>query len=197
MWELKDLQHYTMSKISCWQALSRAVQLADQNQLPTTCRDRWARERSRIAEWINLHCWSDEQQSFVMYPGSSKIDASLALAVRFEFDGPERLRLTLEAIDRELGAGAFHYRYTAMDQEEGCFVACSFWIAEAYARLGNTQEARARLDHLAEALGHGNGVFSEMVDPRTRAFLGNLPQGLSHLAHVMALSALTPPRSSL
>ena len=25
MWELEDEQHYTMSKISCWQALARAV----------------------------------------------------------------------------------------------------------------------------------------------------------------------------
>ena len=41
MWELEDVQHYTMSKISCWQALARAVELADDGQLPTNCRDRW------------------------------------------------------------------------------------------------------------------------------------------------------------
>ncbi|WP_037523537.1 glycoside hydrolase family 15 protein [Sphingomonas sp. Mn802worker] len=190
MWELQDEQHYTMSKISCWQALARAVELADQGQLPTTCRERWMRERDRVARWIEDECWSEDRQAFVMYPGSDKLDASLALAVRFGFDGRERLKLTLEAIDRDLGAGPFHYRYTGMDAEEGCFLACSFWMVEAWADLGFRDEARARLDRLTAALSHGNGVLSEMIDPASGAFLGNLPQGLSHLAHVMAIATL-------
>ena len=33
IWELEELQHYTMSKISCWQALYRAVQLAEKGHL--------------------------------------------------------------------------------------------------------------------------------------------------------------------
>ncbi|RZZ88351.1 glycoside hydrolase family 15 protein [Pseudoxanthomonas winnipegensis] len=190
MWELQELQDYTMSKVSCWQALARAVELADQGQLPTTCRDRWGRERDRIKDWIETHCWSEDLQAFAMYPGSDKLDAAIALAARFGFDGPERLKLTMAALDRELGAGDFHYRYSGMDQEEGCFLACSFWIAESYARLGDPQEARRRLERLGQALTPCNGVMSEMIDPGTGALLGNTPQGLSHLAHVMALSTL-------
>ena len=75
IWELEESQHYTMSKISCWQALARAVELADQGQLPTTCRDRWARERDRVAQWIEEECWSEDKQAFVFYPGSDKLDA--------------------------------------------------------------------------------------------------------------------------
>ncbi len=192
VWELKDEQRYTMSAVSCWQALTRAVDLADQGQLPTTCRDRWARERERIKDWIELTCWSEAKQSFVMHPGSDRLDASLALAVRFGFDGRERLEATLDALDRELGAGPFHYRYTGMQSEEGCFLACSFWIAAARAQLGQREEARRRLDAMSAALahGHGHGVLPEMVDPETNEFLGNLPQGLSHLSHLMALSAI-------
>ncbi|RYF33958.1 MAG: glycoside hydrolase family 15 protein [Comamonadaceae bacterium] len=190
MWELPEQQHYTMSKISCWQALTRAVELADQGQLPTTCRERWSRERKRIAEWIEAKCWSDQKQAFVMYPGSDKLDASLALAVRFGFDGRERLLLTLDAIDRELGAGPFHYRYTGMHAEEGCFLACSFWMVSARAQLGFHADARERFDRLTAALSQGHGVLSEMVDPGTGDFLGNLPQGLSHLSHLVALSVL-------
>ncbi|MGJ7581044.1 glycoside hydrolase family 15 protein [Variovorax sp. RHLX14] len=190
IWELQEEQHYTMSKISCWQALTRAVELADQGQLPTTCRDRWARERERVKDWIEKECWSASKQAFVMYPGSDKLDASLALAVRFGFDGRERLEKTLDAIDRELGTGPFHYRYSGMDQEEGCFLACSFWIVAARAQLGQRADARDRYDRLTAALSQGHGVLAEMVDPATGAFLGNLPQGLSHLAHLMALSVL-------
>ncbi|MCD7097559.1 glycoside hydrolase family 15 protein [Stenotrophomonas sp. MMGLT7] len=193
MWELPEYEHYTMSKISCWQALARAVELADGGQLPTTCRDRWQRERDRIKDWIERECWSESKQAFVMFPGSDALDASLTLAVRFGFDGRERLQLTLDAIDRELGAGPYHYRYTGMDAEEGCFLACSFWMIEARALLGQRDEARARLERLTKALARGGGLFSEMADPRSGAFLGNLPQGLTHLAHIAALAALGEP----
>lgn len=190
IWELEENQHYTMSKVSCWQALARAVELADQGQLPTTCRDRWERERDRVKDWIETNCWSEEKLAFVMYPGSQKLDASLALAVRFGFDGFERLKATIDAIDRELGKGNFHYRYSGAEKEEGCFLACSFWIIEAHAILGNRQEALRRFDVLNDALKASVGIFSEMIDPDTGGFLGNLPQGLSHLAHVMTLSVL-------
>ena len=83
-------------------------------------------KETRIKVWIETECWSEKKQAFVMYPGSDKLDASLALAVRFGFDSRKRLLQTLDAIDRELGAGPFHYRYSGMQEEEGCFLACSF-----------------------------------------------------------------------
>ena len=190
IWELEEQQHYTMSKVSCWQALARAVELADTGQLPTTCRDRWARERDRVAAWIELHCWSEKKQAFVLYPESDKLDASLALAVRFGFDSRERLEKTLVAIDRDLGDGPYHYRYSGMAKEEGCFLACSFWMIEAHAITGQRDRAEAAFVALSEALDRGVGILTEMADPATGAFLGNLPQGLSHLAHVMALDVL-------
>jgi GH15 family glucan-1,4-alpha-glucosidase len=195
IWELPNDEHYTMSKVSCWQALARAVELADQGQLPTTCRDRWGRERDRIKAWIEANCWSDVKQAFVMFPGSDKLDASLALAVRFGFDGHDRLKSTMHAIDRELGRGPFHYRYSGADEEEGCFLACSFWMVEAHALLGNDDPHR-RFDELNAALQKGVGIFSEMIDPGTGAFLGNMPQGLTHLAHLMTLSVLNQEETS-
>lgn len=187
IWELPELQHYTMSKISCWQALNRAVELADQGQLPTTCRDRWSRERDRIEEWIDQNCWSDDVGAYVFYPGTTKLDASLALAVRFGFDGKDRLRKTMDAIDRKLGAGSFHYRFTGAEKEEGCFLACSFWVVEARALLGDVEQAQAVLAKLQDDLSHGTGIYPEMIDPKDRHFLGNLPQGLSHLAALQAM----------
>lgn len=191
IWELPEGRHYTMSKVSCWQALARAVELADGGQLPTTCRDRWTRERDRIEAWIVEHCWSEARGAYLFYPGADGLDASLALAVRFGFDGEDRLRRTLEAIDRELRCGPYHYRYSGAEQEEGCFLACSFWMVEAWALLGERERAEVALDRLVAALGCGVGVWTEMADPATGAFLGNMPQGLTHLAHIMALDALT------
>lgn len=190
IWELPEVQHYTMSKISCWQALQRAVELADAGQIPTTCRDRWARERDRIMDWIGEHCWDEERGAYLCYPGADGLDASLALAVRFRFDGQDRLARTLDAIDRELGAGAFHYRYTGMEQEEGCFLACTFWMVEARAMLGQHDRAETAFAAAMAGLAHGTGILPEMIDPKTGDYLGNLPQGLSHLALIQAIATL-------
>ncbi len=186
IWELKEPQHFTMSKISCWQALARAVELVDAGQLPTRNRERWAGERDRISAWISEHCWSEERGAYLMYPDSGCIDASLTLAVRFGFDGHERLERTLDAIDRELGCGPFHYRYCGMEQEEGCFLACTFWMVEARALLGQHDRAKAVFRAAMEALDGGVGIYSEMVSP-DGTFLGNMPQGLTHLAIVQAI----------
>jgi GH15 family glucan-1,4-alpha-glucosidase len=171
--------------------LQRAVELVDAGQMPTTCRDRWMRERDRIAAWIEEHCWSEERGAYLMYPGADMLDASLALAVRFRFDGSDRLERTLDAIDRELGKGRFHYRYTGMDREEGCFLACTFWMVEARALLGQAERAEAAFAAAMEVLGsRGVGTYAEMIDPDTHAFLGNTPQGLTHLAIIQAIATL-------
>lgn len=196
IWELEDAQHYTTSKLSAWQALARAVDLADAGQLPTTCRDRWERERDRIAEWIRTEGWSEAKQAYVMYPGSDKLDASIALAMRFRFDDGERVCKTLDAIQRELGRGPYHYRYSGVEDEEGCFLACTFWYAEARALLGDTAAATATLDQVVAALDRGVGIYPEMAAPDTGDYLGNMPQGLTHLAVIQALTSLHPESSA-
>ena len=133
---------------------------------------------------------SEERGAYLFYPDADGLDASLSLAVRFGFDGADRLRRTLEAIDRELGCGSYHYRYSGAEKEEGCFLACTFWMVEAWALLGEREKAGAMLDRLVTSLGRGVGVWTEMADPATGTFLGNMPQGLTHLAHIMALDAL-------
>jgi GH15 family glucan-1,4-alpha-glucosidase len=190
IWELAEARHYTLSKISCWQALTRAVSLADGGHIPTTCRDRWAREADRIKNWINEHCWSERLGAYVAWAGSREIDASVALAVRFGFGEDERMSRTLDVIDRTLGAGPWHHRLTETRHEEGCFLACSFWVAEARALLGQTSQAEAAFVALIEGLDR-EGVYPEMIDPKSGAWLGNLPQGLTHLSLIHCAAALT------
>ena len=96
---------------------------------------------------------------------------------------------TIDAIARELGRGPLLYRYTGMDKEEGAFVACSFWMVDALVRTGQAERARQVMDSTI-ALANDVGLFSEQIDPETGAFLGNIPQGLSHLALINAAFAL-------
>lgn len=180
LWELHDERHYTSSKMSCWQALDSAVHLARQGQIPGDPR-RWEVERDHIAAWVRENCWSEASQSYVMCPGSDALDASVLLHAPSGFDRGERMSKTIDAIVAELGHGPLVYRYSGMRDEESTFVACGFWVAAALACVGRMDEAKATMDQLV-GLANDVGLYSEMIDAETMEFMGNLPQGLSHLA---------------
>lgn len=190
IWELEQAEHYTMSKLGCWTALDRAARLAASGQLDASHADRWRRERDRIHDWIDAHCWSDEKQSYVMHPGTDRLDASLLLATRFGFERSDRLALTRDAVRRELCRGPLVFRYSGMEAEEGTFLACAFWLVEAFALLGEHGVAVQQMDALLAATSGNLGLLHEQMDPGTGAMLGNMPQALSHLALVHAALAV-------
>ncbi len=193
IWELPgEQQHYTHSKMACWLALTHAVQLADQGHVEPTWKERWERERQRIAEWIETHCWSEARGAYVFHEGVEGLDAALCLTHRFGAEvNRERMLSTYRAIRDELGRGSLIYRYSGVHEEEGAFVACSFWMVEALAALGEKEEARELMDEALKATNGNLGLLTEMVDPSTGEHLGNVPQGLSHLAQICAANALS------
>jgi GH15 family glucan-1,4-alpha-glucosidase len=189
IWELKAREHYTISKIGCWVALDRAVTLAEARQIPDLHVERWRAGTEEIRDWVNTHCWSDAKSAYALYAGTDDLDAAVLLAGRTGFERGPRLATSIDAITGELGRGPLLYRYSGMDQEEGAFVACSFWMVEALVHTGQTGRARQLMDDTV-ALANDVGLLSEQIDPETGAFLGNTPQGLSHLALINAAFAL-------
>jgi GH15 family glucan-1,4-alpha-glucosidase len=192
IWELEDQQQYTVSKMSCWAAFDRALQLADQGEIPAEHAERWRREAESVRTFVETDCWSDDLQSYVFYAGTDRLDAACLRASRMGYGDPagERMAGTIAAVREKLGAGgALLYRYTGQRGREGAFLACSFWLVEALARAGRLAEARATMDELV-GLANDVGLFSEELDPQTHEFLGNFPQGLTHLALVNAASTV-------
>jgi GH15 family glucan-1,4-alpha-glucosidase len=195
IWEVRSQPvHFAQSKMMCAIALERAAELAEQNLIPRRRLMRWRSEAAAVRAFVETRCWSDERRSYVRYAGGDELDASVLLAVVHRYTDPqeERLRATIAAISRELRTGPFVRRYTGDDGvsgSEGAFLACSFWLAEALARSGRTDEAGELLDELI-ALANDVGLYSEEIDPASGAFLGNMPQGLSHLALISAAVAL-------
>lgn len=195
MWELPESHHFTISKISAWQALDRAAQLARMGELPGTG-ERWSGEADRIRRWVTQNCWSDRRQAYTMHPDTTDLDAGVLLGARFGFDQGQRMAATLDAVDRELGDNGWIYRYSGMQGEEKAFIACSFWLVEALVFTDQQPAARARMDSLVTSLA-GAPLLTEMIDPETGRLWGNLPQALSHLALLNAVSALTEGFSKL
>jgi GH15 family glucan-1,4-alpha-glucosidase len=187
IWELQDEHHYTSSKMGCWQALDCAVAIAELGMMPGDV-GRWRAERDRIRVWVNQRCWSEDKQSYTWYAGSEDLDASVLPAARFGFDRGRRMSRTIDAVRRELGhdGSPLLHRYAGMAKEEGAFVACSFWLVSALAAVGRTDEAADVLDRLI-GMANDVGLYSEMIDVASGEFLGNFPQGLSHLTLIEAV----------
>ena len=196
IWEVRrEAGHFTHSKMMCWVALDRALQLAEAGYLPREHAPTWQSERRAIRDFIETRCWSERLGSYTREAGCEELDASLLLGVLLGYDAghADRLSATVAAIRRELGRGPLLSRYSGEDGlrgGEGAFLCCSFWLADALARIGQRDEAIALMDELV-ALANDVGLFAEEVDPLTREFLGNTPQGLVHLALITAAVSIS------
>jgi GH15 family glucan-1,4-alpha-glucosidase len=189
MWELPEERHYVTSKLGCWNALRCAVLLSERGQLQGPVA-RWAAERDRIRDWVQEHGWSEERQSYIWYPGSTELDASILLHAMSGFDTGPRMSATIDALRQELGEGPLLYRYSGMRQEEATFVACAFWMVSALVAVGRRDEAVELMEELLP-LANDVGIMSEMIEPSDNSFMGNLPQGLSHLALIVAALSIS------
>ena len=196
IWEVRNGPfHFTHSKVMCWVALDRASRLAERGELPSAHAGTWRREADAIRAFVDTQCWSEELRSYTRIAGSGDVDASLLMLSTVEFSPPddERVRGTIDAVNRLLRQGDVVYRYHADDGVpggEGCFLNCSFWLVSAMARCGRRDEAEALMGRLA-ARANEVGLFAEEIDPATGAFLGNFPQALVHLALIDAAMALS------
>ena len=195
IWEMRgNPQHFVHSKVMCWTAVERGLQLA-QACLRRAPQRRWRRAADEIRSAVEERGVDQERGLFVQAFGSSELDASLLLIPAYGFVGweDERMVRTVDAIIEELSEDGLIRRYVADDSlpgREGAFVAATFWLAECLARQGRLLQARATFER-AVAASNDLGLFSEEIDARSGKLLGNFPQGLSHLSHISAAVALT------
>ena len=196
IWEVRSPPgHFTQSKMMCWVALDRALRLADAGHLPSGQASTWRREALAIREFIETRCWSERLGSYRRQAGRDELDASLLLGILLGYDAaePGRLAATVDALRRDLGRGPLLLRYSGEDGlrgGEGAFLCCSFWLADALARIGRLDEATELMEELIPLAGDV-GLYAEEIDPDTNELLGNLPQGLVHLALINAAVSIS------
>jgi GH15 family glucan-1,4-alpha-glucosidase len=191
IWEVRSRPlHFTHSKMMCWVALDRALRLSNAGHLPAGHTSMWRDEALAVRDFIETRCWSGRLGSYTRHAGGEELDASLLLGVLLDYESTDtgRLSATVDAIRRELGHGPLLSRYSGddgLEGGEGAFLCCSFWLADARARLGRLDEASELMEQLV-ALANDVGLYAEEVDPDSNELLGNMPQGLVHLALINA-----------
>jgi len=197
LWEIRGARrHFTHSKAMAWVAFDRAVKSAEAFGLAGEV-DRWRLAREEIHNDVCTRGYKAELGSFVQAYGGKDLDASLLLLPAIGFLPPDdaRIRGTVAAIERDLVVGGLVRRYDSetgtdgLPPGEGLFLACSFWLADAYLMLGRRDEA-VRLFEKLLSLRNDLGLLSEEYEPRTRRLVGNFPQAFSHLALVNSASNL-------
>jgi GH15 family glucan-1,4-alpha-glucosidase len=196
IWEMRDEpRHFLYSKLMCWVALDRGIWLADMLRASDRI-ERWHTVRQEIRNAILEQGWSDRAGAFTQAFGSDDLDASalMLLIVGFLPRDDPRIRATVEAVSARLtDQRGLVYRYRCQDGlpgEEGAFLLCTFWLAQAWALVGEMARAREVFSR-AVAFANDVGLLAEQLDPTSRELLGNFPQAFSHIGLINAAWAIS------
>ena len=191
--------HHTHSKVLCWVALDRLIQMHEAGQV-RVCVDAFRTEHQAIQAEIEARGYNERLDSYTRTFDGDELDASLLVLPLYGYiDGQHpRMRSTCARIHEQLARDGLIYRYAArMDDGlppgEGAFGICSFWAVECLARGGNLDGATRAFERLL-VCGNDLGLFAEEIDPLTGAALGNFPQAFTHIGLINA--ALTLAESS-
>ena len=202
IWEVRGpRQHFTHSKVMAWVAFDRAIKSIERFKLDGPL-ERWRTIRAEIHAQVCEHGFDPGMSSFVRFYGTTELDASLLLLPTVGFLPPNdpRIQGTIDAIERKLMKDGLVLRYDTLRCDdglppgEGAFLACSFWLVDAYVLLGRFAQAKALYEKLA-ALSNDVGLLSEEYNSKLGRFVGNFPQAFSHVALVNATFNLTRKES--
>jgi GH15 family glucan-1,4-alpha-glucosidase len=195
MWEPRSgKRHNTHSRLLCWAALDRLLELHSKGSLPGASPSKFAENRALIRRDVESRAWNSNLRSYVAELDGDRLDASLLLLSWYGFEKPssERMRHTYARILQHLGAGdGLLYRYLGEESPgEGAFGVCGFWGAEYLALGGGTiDEAQETFEQLC-GFGNDVGLFAEEIDPATGHALGNFPQAFTHVGLINAAVSL-------
>ena len=202
IWEMRGPpQHFTYSKVMAWVAFDRAIKSAETFGLEGPIDD-WRKLRDEIYEEVCERGFDKKRNSFragLRIPTSSTPACCSFPASAFCRRRDPRVAGTIAAIEKRLVRDGFVMRYSTEEVEdalppgEGAFLACSFWLVDAYILQERFDEAE-RLFRRLVALRNDVGLLSEQYDPQLKRLVGNFPQAFSHLALINSAYNLTQAR---
>jgi alpha,alpha-trehalase len=196
IWEIRgEPRDFLYSKLQCWAALDRAIDIAPQLDAQHRV-EGWAAARDEIRTAILTRGWSERAGAFIQAFGSEDLDASnLMLAITGFLPGDDpRMKATIDATAARLtDERGLVYRYLAHDGlvgQEGTFLLCTFWLAQAQALAGELDHATATFERAVAAI-NDIGLLAEEVDVPSGEMIGNFPQAFSHIGLINAAWAIS------
>ena len=197
IWEIRGpLQHFTHSRVMVWAAFDRAISGVEDHGLQGPVAN-WRRLRDKVHAEVLERGFDVGRNTFTQHYDTTEVDASLLLIPISGFLPPDDPRVlgTIAAIEADLMRDGFLVRYRTtsgvdgLSGDENPFLACSFWLVQAYARAGMRDKAVTLMDRLV-ALVNDVGLLAEEYDPHARRMVGNFPQAFSHLTLIGAAHAI-------
>lgn len=189
IWERRGPgKHYVLSKVGCWVAFDRAIKSAEGFNLKGPI-DRWKQLREDIHRDVCEKGFDPRENTFVESYGSDMLDGAILLLPLLGFlpaDDP-RMRGTVAAVEKYLIRDGFVLRHDPREvtgeiqPAEGAFLACTFWLADAYIKMGEIARAEELFDRVV-AVANDVGLIAEEYDPAVKRQTGNFPQALTHIA---------------
>ncbi|HWQ22502.1 MAG TPA: glycoside hydrolase family 15 protein [Gaiellaceae bacterium] len=195
-WEFRGRTRlHSFSVLMHWAGARRAVEVGETLQADRLAAQARAIEQ-RAAELLATRCWNGEVGALTQVAGEPQLDAALLLAVHLGYLAPDDPRAAshVDAIRSALAVdGGLLRRYASPDDfgvPRAAFTVCSFWLVEALALLGRTDEARELFERLL-GLHNGLGLYAENILPDTLEQSGNFPQTYSHVGLINAAFRLS------
>jgi GH15 family glucan-1,4-alpha-glucosidase len=195
IWEPRSgAGHNTHSRVLCWTALDRLLELHAKGHVKRAPADLFGRHRAAIRSDVEEHAWNARLGSYASRLGGAELDAALLLIPWYGFEdaASARMRATYRRVRERLGArdGLLHRYRSDESPGEGAFGICSFWGAETLALgAGSAREARDTFERLC-GFANDVGLFAEEIDPDTGEAVGNFPQAFTHVGLVNAALSL-------
>ncbi|MER7541832.1 glycoside hydrolase family 15 protein [Actinomadura sp.] len=203
LWEVRgERRHFVHSKVLAWAGVDRMVQGAERYGLEGPV-DKWKALRQEIHDDVCANGFDAERGTFTQFYGSRGLDAALLLIPQVGFlpwNDP-RVVGTVDEVQRELYRDGFMLRYDTgadggvdgLPGDEGSFLACTFWLADALHGIGRTKQATELFERLLD-LRNDLGLLSEEYDTAAGRQIGNTPQAYSHVGLVNTARHLSGTR---
>ncbi|MCU1448652.1 MAG: putative protein C4H3,03c [Acidimicrobiales bacterium] len=183
IWELRTPPEQRLSsKLNCWYALRRMVDLARARNPLDLDAVAWHEAANQARAWIEARIEPGT--------GTEPVEADAALLrMAWRSPWPADHPLVVATIDRvleQLSDGPLVHRYPpevddGLPGADGAFLPASFWAVQALAAMGRWDDAHERMEQLC-GLGGPLGLLSEGAHTTSHALLGNHPQAFTHLA---------------